>query len=161
MCPPTYISTYVSWYIMTYHDMTSLLLAAHGIFFILIQAVYSIHKSSITMSKRKSLWNLLPVCLQKQAEITNGWFTLTCVNVDKVRAKIWPVAPGLEVKYIFFGRILGKLKILTFRAPCVCVFPHKASSLYWLSSRSPPWFGRKYSLSVWLRTYSLSPMLSS
>ena len=48
----------------------------------------------------------------------------------------------------FFGRILGWLKILTFLAPCVCVFSHKASSLCWLSSRSPPWFGRKYSLSV-------------
>ena len=127
---------------ISWHDITTI--GSTWIFFILIQAVYSIHKSSMTVSS----WNLLPVFMQKQAEITNGWFTRTCVDVDKVRAKIWPVAPGLEVKYIFFGRILGKLKILTFRAPCVCVFSHKASSLCWLSSRSPPWFGLRYSHSV-------------
>ena len=99
----------------------------------------------LTVSKGNTSWNLLPVCLQKQADVTNGWFTRTCVDVDKVRAKIWPVAPGLEVKCTFFGRTLGWL---TFLAKCVGVFSHKASSLCWLSSRSPPWFGRKYSLSV-------------
>ena len=114
---------------------------AYGHFFILLQAVYSIPKSSLTMSRGKTSWNLVPVCLQKQAEITNGWFTRTCVDVDEVWAKIWPVAPGLEVKCTFFGRTLGWL---TFLAECVGVFSHKASSLCWLSSRSPPWLGQKY-----------------